>query len=524
MRRLVLLLSAVLAACCVTMPASAPAGAAAGCTAVAPPPAAPSAAADVDDGLDGVASAPSGGLTSVRRVEAQQGDASAVAADPLPAFATSDVPVCSVAYGLEPLQNTYVRSGVTDSTGVRMFQLPGSSTLYNHPVGQAQLSMEYLDTYLRTHSSLDLQRAERNAQRLIDTHVESRGGWYFPYEFDFDLYGDPNNVFKAPWYSAMAEGQAMQAFVRLYQVTLDPAWRTAADGAFAALNSAPAQGEPSVTWVSGTSDLWFDEYPRWPASAGERVLNGHLWVVFGLYDYYLLTGDEQARLLYDGGMTTIARYLTGVFRTPNWWSKYSALALMPSRSYHHVHIEQLLYAQHETGQSRWATWARLLRSDAPAVTKLSRPASLQPGLTRAYRLDSNNRVIATRTLQLSRSSGAPITGRQRAYGHEVVDLVGAGWLTGWWVPEGYTLSRPIGPVDPQTYSPQLRLTLAPGTVSAYRYTAAGAPSGSKTLRQTTSTTMSVTASAVVDGRVAYLVTDGPLAGYWLPQTSRVSVS
>jgi hypothetical protein len=36
--------------------------------------------------------------------------------------------------------------------------------------------------------------------------------------------------------------------------------------------------------------------------------------------------------------------------------------------------------------------------------------------------------------------------------------------------------------------------------------------------------MSVTASAVVDGRVAYLVTDGPLAGYWLPQTSRVSVS
>jgi hypothetical protein len=515
------------------------------CTAATPPPpvtattTATAPATTPDDVSAGVALAPTGGLAAVRTIEARQAARRTAAtststtsttaastnttATTLPAFRTSGMPVCSVAYGLEPLQNTYVRSGITDSTGVRMFRVAGSTRLYNHPVGQAQLSMEYLDRYRRSHNSSDLTLAIRNAQRLIDTHIESRGGWYFPYEFNFYLYGDPTNVFKAPWYSAMAEGQAIQAFVRLYRVTGNAAWRTAADGAFAAINSAPAQGEPSVTWVSSGGDLWFDEYPRWPAYNGERVLNGHLWVVFGLYDYYLLTGNPEARTLYDGGLTTIARYLTTVFRTPRWWSKYSARALLPSRSYHHVHIEQMLYAQHETGLSRWASWARLLRSDAPAQTHLARQASLQPTLTKAYRLDSQNRVIATRSVHLTRANGAPISRRERAYGHEIVDLVSAGWLQGWWVPEGYALSRPVGPIDVQGYSPQLRVTISAGTVSAYRYTSTGAPSGTKTVRFASASTTTTSASGIADGRLAFYITSGTFSGYWLPQTTKVAV-
>src|SRR3989304_4560902 len=100
-----------------------------------------------------------------------------------------------------------------DPSGVLM-HLEGS-TLYDHPVEQAQYALALLGGYRQTGDAERLARARLQADRLLDRAVAQGGALYFPYPFDFARHGNYRDVMVAPWYSAMAQGQALSVFVRL---------------------------------------------------------------------------------------------------------------------------------------------------------------------------------------------------------------------------------------------------------------------------------------------------------------------
>ena len=66
----------------------------------------------------------------------------------------------------------------------------------------------------------------------------------------------------APWYSAMAQGEALSLFSRLWAVTKEPAWRQAAEQTLTSLSLGPAAGQPWCSHVDEAGHLWLDEYPR----------------------------------------------------------------------------------------------------------------------------------------------------------------------------------------------------------------------------------------------------------------------
>lgn len=123
-----------------------------------------------------------------------------------------DIPYAELPYHDQP-DAPVVDAGLRDGGGVRMFRWQGKGKLLDHPVAQAQWGLSNLNTYRRTGKRMFLERAMAQAQRNLDRRVESRGGWWYPYEFDLTRC-ESTPVIDAPWYSAMAQGQLLGLFVK----------------------------------------------------------------------------------------------------------------------------------------------------------------------------------------------------------------------------------------------------------------------------------------------------------------------
>lgn len=266
-----------------------------------------------------------------------------------------------------PTTCTLACGGPTDVYGVRVFVLNGIT--YQHPVGQAQLALALLRTYRLNHDVRYLTRAIRNAQRLVDVRVEAAGAWFYPYGFNFAVYGDTARMLRAPWFSALAQAQALSAFTRLFNVTGDPAWMVAADATFASLIAEPVVDQPWVSWVDANGYLWLEEYPRWPVQDSERVLNGTIFAAFGLYDYMRLTGNLTAAQMFDATVTTVEHYFAS-WRAAGGPAYYSLAHKRPNIHYHPVVVAELRCLAKLTRRAVESSMAWQLYQDYPATRYL----------------------------------------------------------------------------------------------------------------------------------------------------------
>lgn len=259
--------------------------------------------------------------------------------------------------GVDPYFRSTPFDAETDENGIHMYERDG--VRYRHPVAQTQYAISLVEGYETSGDPSWLRVAEANARDLIDNVM--RDG-VLEYHFDFPLHGDPENTIHAPWRSAMAQGQFLSLAVRLWQATNDPYWRGMADQTFDTLAD---QG--SDMWVTFRDDegyVWLEEY------AGDvepmRVLNGHIFAMYGLYDYYQATGSPEARDLFEEAGKTVLRYMPDL-REPGEISWYGMRIQdrpnAQSEKYHRIHIRQLrnLYAM--TQDPVYLVWASLLEED-----------------------------------------------------------------------------------------------------------------------------------------------------------------
>jgi hypothetical protein len=416
----------------------------------------------------------------------------------------------------------YDRDVPRDSVGVRMHEIDG--TLYNHPVAQAQDGLMSLSDYRITGAARDLARAAADAQRLIERRVGSDGGsWYHAYPFDFELHSSSGTVMRAPWFSGMAQGQVLSLFTRMYQVTGELRYRNAAAATFRSFLNAPVQGRPSTVNIDPSDYLWIEEYPVWPTTASDRTLNGHVFGVFGLYEWFRLEGDQLAADLWNGGLAMPQALVPSRFRDSEWVSRYClAHPEVRAARYHEVHRQQLLFLHASTGDAAWSRLADNLRDDYPPPD-VEGTAVLIAGAHTAYRFDANGAVTASRSLTLSRASSAPADRRERIIGRGYYLRITAGGLAGYLLPESYVRAY-LGGIHVRTTYPLARTVILPaGERTAYRYSATGAVTASVTIAPTAATSAPFTDSAVINARLHVLVSAGALSGYWLP-TAGVSLS
>ncbi|SYZ72564.1 hypothetical protein TRIP_C20679 [Candidatus Zixiibacteriota bacterium] len=259
-------------------------------------------------------------------------------------------------YSLKSAEDT---SFPRDSEGVAMFSL--DDKLYYHPVVICNKVFAFLDVYHRSGDRRWLDLARRNADRLIKESMIFDDAVFYPYRFDYKVNQRDEGLLKAPWFSGMAQGEALGVLTRLFLATGDSRYLEYARKTFKSLTRPAGQSEPWVTFIDSRGCFWIEEYPVWPPS---MTLNGFIYGLYGVYDYYELTKDPAAEKMLKDSFSTIKNYIP-TFRRPGHASFYGLRFGHYSFQYHPEHIRQLQMLGRMTGDRFFFDWADSLRKDLP---------------------------------------------------------------------------------------------------------------------------------------------------------------
>ncbi|HET7901589.1 MAG TPA: D-glucuronyl C5-epimerase family protein [Candidatus Nanopelagicales bacterium] len=412
------------------------------------------------------------------------------------------------------------------STGVRLVVIGGKT--YNHPVGQAARGLEMLNGYRVTKDSRYLAIALANASRLVstrvvDTSVVSDGAWFYPHRYPFSLHRSAADTMPLPWYSAMAQGEALSLFSRLAQATGSAAWRSAADRTFASFLVPQRSRGAWVVEQDSDKHVWLEEFAA-PGlrPAPDHTFNGHNFATAGLADYVALTHDPRATTLLDGALTSSLARLPRL-ENPRWKSHYCLRhPAIFSAGYHRIHWSQMLWFQRLTGDTRFARWADTLEYDYP-TPEIGGRLALVRGTHVGRRLDAAGRLIGTVTVRLGSTALVSMDRRERlAPGSGIWLHITSGTLAGTWVPEAPGFAYAYGARVRITY-PLTRTLVMPGTttpVSVVLMASSGATLHSGTITTaTSSTTRTFGARATVNGVDRLRITSGRWSGWWIAASS-----
>jgi heparosan-N-sulfate-glucuronate 5-epimerase len=249
--------------------------------------------------------------------------------------------------------------GPFDSTGVPELDYRGKIGVQPNPIAIAQYGLGNYNRFRQT-GDLEGNRKFLLASDWLVSHLEpnARGIAVWNHHFDWEY----RDILKAPWHSALAQGQGISLLVRAHKETGDAQYLDAAQRALASFYRAISEG--GVVFTDEHKDLWFEEYIVSPPT---HILNGFIWAAWGVYDYFLATRDQTARELFSRAVQTLLRNLDSY--DLGFWSLYeqsgTRLPMVASPFYHRLHIVQLRIMHRLTGEAdfvriadRWESYTR----------------------------------------------------------------------------------------------------------------------------------------------------------------------
>lgn len=203
--------------------------------------------------------------------------------------------------------NTYL-----DDQGVIKKFIKGDN--YYHPVVICQYALLNYTKWINSKSKVFFNKFIRQADWLVENQNKKKVGslefgvWY--YDFDF-----PSGGMKAPWVSAMAQGQAISVLSRAYETTKEDRYLKAVDLALNSFEIDISQG--GVRYLKD-NNVYYEEYPPTNPTKNiltsknikgqsEQTLNGFIFSLWGLFDFFKLTGSEKAKTLFEEGVITLKR-------------------------------------------------------------------------------------------------------------------------------------------------------------------------------------------------------------------------
>lgn len=217
---------------------------------------------------------------------------------------------------------------------------------YRHPVIQCELVFDAYHVYAQTKSPQDAQAVVRLADLLVGQMKNVKLGGVDCTVLQYDAQLDACMPHPIPWISSMAQGMAMSALCRAYEVEPKPEYLQAAKACLAVFDVDVKDG--GVRGMDEQGNVYYEEYP-FPGQA-YHVLNGFIYTLLGLHDLNRATGDEKAGQLFAQGLATLKapgvldRYDMG------YWTTYDQSPFhWPSFNYNAIHVRQLWVLHKITG-------------------------------------------------------------------------------------------------------------------------------------------------------------------------------
>lgn len=260
----------------------------------------------------------------------------------------------NITYSEKTLNDT---SGFIDGDGIAMTKYRGR--LYYHPVNMCHRAFQIVAAYRETGDSTYLHLAERHVKRLIKESHEYDGAIYYTYAMNHKVHSQNRALLTAPWYSGMAQGEILGLMVRMFWATGDSIYVEYARRTFRSFLRPRGGFEPWTVFVDHTGCYWIEEYPTEDPS---KTLNGFIYALYGVYDYYLLTNDDQVKKVLTDCLSTLKNYIPS-YRRPGQASFYGLEFRHWSQPYHKVHVRQLRQLYKISKDQFFNEWANIFEQD-----------------------------------------------------------------------------------------------------------------------------------------------------------------
>jgi hypothetical protein len=233
--------------------------------------------------------------------------------------------------------------GPFDAQGIPQLDYRGSLGCQYNPIAIAQYGLGNYNAFKNTDDP-ERRRKFLLAADWLAEHLEINPAGLSVWNHHFNW--EYRTPLRAPWFSGLAQGQGLSLLVRAHRETGAANYRDAARRAFEPFTRTLQEG--GVMYRDEDNRTWIEEYIVHPPT---HILNGFLWGSWGLYDFWLSTGDHAAKSLWLESVATVKDVLP-TYDT-GFWSLYehsgTKLRMVASPFYHALHIVQLRVMHRLTG-------------------------------------------------------------------------------------------------------------------------------------------------------------------------------
>jgi hypothetical protein len=224
-----------------------------------------------------------------------------------------------------------------DCTDVSAQQMQASPTL------QALCALSQWDAYTLTGDATYARATVSQADSFIANGVNGKIEWT-------STTVPSHGITTTPWISGLTQSVATSVLLRAYQYTNDQKYLAAAQQTYYWLTVPVARGGVQSSDI-GT---WLEEYPtQVQGGTSSHVFNGDVWALFGVWDYYRVTKDQNALALFNANISAIKANLSWYDR--GYWNVYSHLdqVSMVDGLYMQFITQQMYALYYITGDASW---------------------------------------------------------------------------------------------------------------------------------------------------------------------------
>ncbi|MBK7378250.1 MAG: hypothetical protein IPJ03_04500 [Ignavibacteriales bacterium] len=251
------------------------------------------------------------------------------------------VTVCNIEKKVETLGKYYLDFSSKifyplsfDANGVPLYQIDREKYFY-HPIVIAQYALGVYENMIRgkINDKELLLKYLTQADWFVHNAVKVNSWYSWQLQFDLKDYG-----LYSPWYSAMAQGEAISVLTRAYSLTGEKKYLDLCEQSIGAFFVKVKDGG----FLNYFQDFRiYEEYPSPIKTNG--VLNGFIFSLFGLYDLYLVNKNSLAFQLFTDGIHSLKNLIK--FYDSGHWSRYYLFdypkVYHSSFTYHEIVINQL---------------------------------------------------------------------------------------------------------------------------------------------------------------------------------------
>jgi hypothetical protein len=233
------------------------------------------------------------------------------------------------------LQSANVKLGgkrVLDENDILMINYGGKRGKVYNPVSICQYATSLYHLICTQNELKHREKFLKQVKWLIENQkvVNGTGVWYYNFE---------NAAFNAkpPWISAMAQGLSLSVLSEGYCISGNENYLKHAKLALNSFTKSIEKGGVVSRWPNG--DVWYEEVA---SKDGSKILNGFIFSLAGIYDYYQITKEKKAQTILKNGLMSLNNHIEEY--DLGFISRYSLLPNNVDWNYNRIHVYQLLWA------------------------------------------------------------------------------------------------------------------------------------------------------------------------------------